>query len=148
MTIVSGISNSGYMPGIRPYAAPDSRPAAPSTTASAPIPAAIADLAPESTDAIESIAGFLYAPGGRPEGAYLPAASVSSAESSAAVTRDPPATLAMESTQLTALLASLMTRPKSSEETRTLSAPAEKTDATQPPAAQVDPVIVRLYQQF
>lgn len=82
---------------------------------------------------------FLYGPGGYP---VLPAPQQSEAATQSTDGSGAPARLAMESTQMTALLSSLMAPAAPAPRQTVASAPAQM------PAVASEPLISKLYRQF
>ena len=115
-------------------------------TLSAPRPALVGPVS--GTTEPEGDFGVVYGPNGLPEGSAAPAYTVPAAaetpEQRSANTRDPSARLAMESTQLNALLSSLMSSPGATDRQAFL----PETDGGQLARIAKDSVIAQFYGQF
>lgn len=127
-------------------------PAEPAVSALATLSVPRATLVAPEPGPVEADSDFgaVYGPNGLPEGAAAPAYTVPSAAATPdqrnANNRDPSARLAMESTQLNALLSSLMTSPGAGTE---MSGPAAQADnGGQLARIARQSVIAQFYGQF
>ncbi|QRM54812.1 hypothetical protein [Sinorhizobium sp. BG8] len=159
--MLSAVSISGSSPQSNAVVVPrQSAPQVDATSAAEAMAALTASQQLQALDAqfdaeieADTSAAAIYGPNGLPEGAQVPAYAVPSSERSVETTvansRDPSARLAMESTQLTALLSSLMLPT----ETSTSATPASpdrlpETDVYQLSRIARESVVAQLYRQF
>jgi hypothetical protein len=124
-----------------------------SALAALAVSAPASDMAEADNDLPDSF-GIVYGASGRPEGVQAPAYAVPAAQATTddrlANNRNPSARLAMESTQLNALLSSLMTPGVSSDAGRPVENTVTTTQTTDNQLSRMvqQSVVAQLYSQF